>query len=272
MGYACPTYKPPPSFQLQVGGATGGVDCLAHSATVALDGSTCGAKRVPGRTIRLRSSEPVPDPVSPGLNLNQIAAVLDDYGLYLDVRVGWRALTWAQYERYRAEGHFIILQGGYAPIAASRYDAGRGFTGAHGITESSLATWDPLADGRASGVFRYNGTLYTRSVIRSFAARLWTGSQYTGPDRVWCGIGRDVVPEYRAVVHPTSGRYFEYAVNESPKVILSRTRHRTGGFSGECTAPKTFWWPQAGKAYRLVRMLSGVNAGDWVSAQYATEV
>lgn len=268
----CPTHKPAPSFQLQTGGATGPFDCTAHSGTIVLDGSTCGAKRVPGRTIRLRSNEPVPAPGSPGLNLNQLAAVLDDYGLYLDVRVGWRALTWAQYERYRAEGHFMAAQGGYAPIAASKYDAGRGFQDNHCIAESSLATWDSLADGRAVGVWRYDGTLYTRSVIRHFTERLWTGSQYTGTDRVWCAIGRDVVPEYEASVHPASGFYFEYTVNEATKTVTSRTREKTGGFSGECTAPKTFWWPAAGQSYRLVRMLSGANAGDWISDQYATEV
>lgn len=269
---SCPTYKPAPSLQLQVGGATGPFDCTAHAATIVLDGSTCGAKRVPGRTIRLRSSEPVPDPASPGLNLNQIADVLDDYGLYLDVRVGWRALSWAQYERFRSDGHFIEVQGGYAPIAASKYDAGRGFRDNHAIAESSLATWDSLADGRAPGVWRYNGTLYTRSVVRAFAARLWTGSQYTGPDRVWCAIGRDVVPDYRAVVHPVSTRFFQYIVNESPRVVLDRSYEHTNGFSAECSAPKTFYWPEAGKSYRLVQLLSGARAGQWVSDQYAVEV
>lgn len=271
MAYVCPGYKPAPSFQLQVGGVTGPVDCQAHAATIVLDGSTCGAKRVPGRTIRLRSNEPIPDAHSPGLNLNQIANVLDDYGLYLDVRIGWRALTWPQYERFRSEGHFMIIDIGYAPIADSKYDAGRGFRDAHALAEGS-ATWDSLADGRASNVWRYNGALYTRSVVQRAAERLWTGSSYTGRDRVWCAIGRDVVPEYRAVVHPVSTRYFEYIVNESTKGIVTRTYEHTKGFSGECTAPRSYYYPSVDKTYRLVKMLTGANAGDWISAQYAMEV
>ena len=271
MAYVCPGYKPAPSWQLQVGGATGPFDCQAHAATITLDGSTCGAKRVGGRRIRLESNEPVPQRGSPGLNLNQIADVLDDYGLYLDVRVGWRSLTWAQYETFRSEGHWMQVNVGYGPIADSKYDAGRGFRGAHALSEGN-ATYEPLADGRARDVWEFNGALYTRSVIRRAAEQLWTGSRYTGRDNVWCAIGRDVVPDYRAVVHPSSTRYFEYVVNESTKQIVTRTYEHTRGFSGECSAPRSYFWPTANRYYRLVKMLSGANAGDWVSAQYAIEV
>lgn len=193
---SCPNYVAPPSFQLaSTAGPTGPYDCTAHSAAVVIRASTCGAKAPSGRTIRLQSSEPVPDPRSPGLNLDQVDAVAAKYGVYLDTRIGYQSVTWAEYERRRKAGQPVILQVLYAAVADSRYDAGRGFRGNHAIAETTHATYDPLADGRAAGVFRWNGTVYTRSVIQTAAARLDIGGgAHPRPGTVWAAFGPDVVP------------------------------------------------------------------------------
>lgn len=193
---ACPSYVAPPSFQLaSTAGSTGPVDCTAHAAAVTIRSSTCGARTPSGRTIRLQSNEPVPDPASPGLNLDQVDAVAGHYGVNLDVRIGYRSVTWAEYERRRKAGQPTIIQVRYAAIADSKYDAGRGFRGNHAIAETTHATYDPLADGRASGVFRFNGTIYTRAVIQTAAARLDIGGgRHPAPGTVWAAFGPDVVP------------------------------------------------------------------------------
>lgn len=53
---------------------TGRYDCTAYSAALAVDRHTIGGVVVRGRDIRLASSEPRPDPASPGLNFAQATA------------------------------------------------------------------------------------------------------------------------------------------------------------------------------------------------------
>jgi hypothetical protein len=193
---SCPNYIVSPGFQLgPLGGSTGPYDCTAWADRVVIATSTCGAKVPTGRTIRLQSNEPVPDPRSPGLNLFQAEAVAAKYGVNLDVRVGYQSVTWAEYERRRKAGQPAIIQVNYAAIADSKYDAGRGFRGGHALAETTHATYDSLADGRAAGVFRWNGTIYTRAVIQSAAARLDIGGgAHPRPGTVWAAFGPDVVP------------------------------------------------------------------------------
>lgn len=275
----CPSYKLDPSFQITQGGLTGPYDCTAHSASDLVDASTCGAKDPSGRTIRLQSSEPIPDPKSPGLNLSQVAQVAGEkYGVYTEVFTGARALTWEEYERRRKGGQPSIVQLSYAPIEATKYDAfGSAFRGGHAINETHLATHDPGADGRRAGIWKDDGTVYPRDLIKKAAGELVIGRRTDGSPRtvgigkVWCAFGRDVVPSYRAVMPARD--YFIYTVAEvnGIKRITSRVARHTGGFSATCTPPKSYRYPALGKTYSLVRVTSGFLKGKYIGATYVKE-
>jgi len=268
---ACATHVADASFQIGAG-ATGGVDCTAHSASNAIDHATCGAKDPGGRTIRLKSSEPVPDPNSPGLNLSQVATVAKNhYGVSLDIRIGSRKVPWAEYEKRRTSGQGAIIQVNYGPIADSKYDAGRGFRGGHAMFESAHATYDPLADGRASGVFRHNGSVYDRDIIKKAAGSLIIASSSQGVVRVgngfiWAAFTRDVIPAYHARV--PAGDFWAYWIVDGK--VKKRSPRNTGGFSASCTPPDSMLWG-GHNSVTLVKLLSGSRAGMYISARWASE-
>jgi hypothetical protein len=266
----CAAHIADPSFQLKPeAGWTGPYDCSAHSTSDAIDHATCGRKDPGGRTIRLLSSEPIPDPRSPGLNLNQVANVAqDDFGVYIDVRIGYRKVTFAEYEKMRLAGMGCLMQVGYGAIADSRYDAGRGFRGNHMMFESIHATYDPLADGRAAGVFRHDGSVYDRAVMKRAAGNLVIGSSgglplKAGFGNVWAGFTRDVIPDYRCQV--PAGEFFAYAIKDG--AVAYRRKRETGGFSASCTPPRSYVWPGHGTV-TLVRLTSGSRIGRYISANW----
>jgi hypothetical protein len=270
---SCPNYEVPFASQLRQGGATGPVDCMAWAASRAIGHATCGQKVPSGRTIRLLSNEPVPDPMSPGLRLQQVADVArEDFGVYFEVHgTTYSQVSWAHYERQRLAGRGCVLALGYAPIANSMYDAGRGFDDNHAIFESLHATVDSLADGRAAGVWQYDGRVYPRALIRDAAGELRINSSTTVKDGyVWAAFTRDVVPDFRAVV--PAGEFNLYTV--AGGVITDRDRQRTGGFSAPCSPPKLYKDAAGlpGDQYKLSRLQSGSRAGYYVPSQYVKEV
>jgi hypothetical protein len=271
----CATYRAPFGSQIQEGGATGGVDCTAWATRAGLATATCGRIVVSGRRLRLLSNEPVPDPQSPGLNLYQMQDVLrEDFGVYMDVRAGSRAISWSEYERKRVAGYSLVVQLSYAPIADSPFDAGRGFRGGHAMFEHvNAGTMDSLADGRAPGVFDYTGAFYPRDLIRRATDRLVidprTGA--TVPSgMVWAGVLRDVVPGYFARI--PEGRVLVYRVRDG--VIVDRDAQRTDGFSAIASPPRRY--PDRaglpGSSYELSRLLTGSRAGLYVGSHYVREV
>lgn len=260
---SCPTYKAPFGSQIKQGGSTGPYDCTAWAARVVIATSTCGAKVPSGRTIRLRSSEPVPDWDSPGLNLPQVAEVARrDYGVNMDVQVGGYRLTWSQYEARRKAGQPTEIQVGYGPIADSKYDGGRGFRGNHALAETLAGgTYDSLADGRASGVWRYDGSLYPREIMKRAAGQLDIGGRKLGYGLVWCAFGTDVVPNYRVEITPGE-HWFRYFVTNG--IITNREAYSGRSTSANCTPPDWYPWPRVSRQYRLVRIAdSGSAYNGW---------
>ena len=201
----------------------------------------------------------------------QVATVAKNhYGVSLDIRIGSRKVPWAEYERRRMSGQGAIIQVGYGAIADSKYDAGRGFRGGHAMFESAHATYDPLADGRASGVFRHNGSVYDRDIIRKAAGSLIIASSSQGAVRVgngfiWAAFTRDVIPAYHARVPGPS--FWAYSM--SGDTVRSRQKRATGGFSASCTPPDVHRW--GSRTVTLVKLLSGTRAGMFISANYADE-
>lgn len=264
---ACPTYREPFGSQLKQGGATGGVDCTCWAARAAIAHATCGAVIVSGRTVRLQSDEPIPDPRSPGLNLQQVADVALKHGVYLEVHIGYYALTWKEYEAARSDGRGAIVQGVYSAIADSRYDAGRGFRGTHAIEEDQHQTLDSLADGRAPGVFQHDGTLYDRRVMRAFAEALF------GKDRIWCALTRDTAPDLRATIRPAAGharrayRVFNVTAQGRVSDVDPYRVQTTAGIDRPCSAPRAV--PGPGGLRFLVQIQGGPHNGEWVARRWS---
>lgn len=68
-------YQPRDTSQLNPNDKYGPVNCTAYSASRIFDYETLGGIATTGALVRALSDEPVPDPTSPGLNLDQIVAV-----------------------------------------------------------------------------------------------------------------------------------------------------------------------------------------------------
>lgn len=268
----CATYEVPWASQLAQGGATGPVDCMAWSASRAIGHATCGAKLPTGRQIRLLSNEPKPDPMSPGLNLRQVADVArEDFGVYLEVHgSALTQVSWAEYEERRLAGQGCVIAIGYKPIAESMYDAGRGFDDNHSMFETIHASYDWLADGRAAGVWEFDGRVYPRSLMRDAAGELRISGTTTVRDGyVWAAFTRDVVPSY--FVRVPAGRVLVYTVKGG--LITRREAQQTGGFSAVGSPPRSYKDAAGlpGDTYSLTKLLTGSRAGLYVGQQYAQE-
>lgn len=260
--------------QLDNGDPYGKYDCTAWSTAGAIAHATQGKTLTTGTYVRKHSSEPVPDPQSPGLNLMQVAVVAKTLGVYLDVRIGSRAVTFAEYEKRRLDDEGCIAQVSYGPIADSKYDAGGGFRGAHAIFENRH-TYEPLADGRRAGIWRFDGRLYERSLMQRGAEQLVIGSLngkplHPKPGTIWAAFTRDVTPDYRATV--PKGGFWVYQLDSAGR-ILRHDWQTTGGFSATCTPPEWHAWPHGPVALRsLVKLTSGSRKGYVIESKFAAEV
>lgn len=169
-------YRPVGQNQLTAGDPYGGSSCAAYVGAMLVDFATLGGLTISGADFRRLSDEPVPDPGSPGLNLEQVCAVSRKLRVPLTNRTGatWEALdtalrayrgvslsVWyeALPERYRVQksppvgGHQVALT---AVDATGRYlvwDPLRG--GPVWIAASSLKTAAAAFTKRAGGAGIY---------------------------------------------------------------------------------------------------------------------
>jgi hypothetical protein len=136
-----------PRHQRQINGFDpyGPVNCTAYSAAIALDRATLGGCTATGKQVREASSEPIPSPGSPGLNLDQVETVARKWHVVLDARMG----TFADALAALAAGRGVVLQGDYDQMGA--YSAQPSFKGDHamflnniGGTGTRILTYDPL--------------------------------------------------------------------------------------------------------------------------------
>lgn len=181
-----------PYWQLQQGDPYGSANCAAYAGAAAIAFETCGARTPTGRTIRAQSSEPIPDPASPGLNLAQLASVMiGQYGIAPAVHID---APWQEFVDASMAGHGCVISIGYDPIRRSVYRGSRVFTGGHAFFEAQkLFTYDPLADGRllGQGYRAFTGpAYYPAELLKTAAGQLPIptssgGIRRAGYGRVW---------------------------------------------------------------------------------------
>ena len=173
-------------------------------------------------------------------------------------------LPWTDFAKKINAGCGAILQGWYAPIADSRFDAGRGFRGNHAVfVAPGWVTMDPLADGRASGVYKYHGEPYPTSLLQSFAGQLDLGNGHRlGAGLTYAAFTRDQVHTYQ--LNWLGGAFYRYFLNASKTAIVRRAPvSQIGATSAPVSAPKKYPWGSSSRI--LVRVLDGKFQGIYVA-------
>lgn len=259
------TYTPNPARyqQLIVGGKTGPVDCTAHGGAWCADAHSVGKILLNGRQIRLASNEPVPDPRSPGLNVQQVDNALVKL---TDGKVDLHTPIPGSFGRVGTRK--TIVDGSWANIAVKRsvlvdrgYGGDSGFRGAHDITlhvrQTDLAPiiGDPLVD------YYYSAT---------WDAVLDAAQAVTSTGDIFASFTRDLTRDWRASVQVSPGKtrrgYFRYYLNSDGTIRTRRFLYTSKGFTADCTPPRV----HGGRWTReLVQLTSGTRAGYWINSAYA---
>ncbi len=267
-----------PKFQPQnpaiSGDRYGWVNCTAYAAAMAADFDTCGKVGLTGERVRSLSDEPIPDKQSPGLNLRQVDDALNRYGVDLETRY---RLPWADFARRINKGEGAILQGSTGPFLSTKFRSTAGDINHAIYVPPGWGAIDPAADGRQS-YHRYDGAPYPEDLLRRFAGRLeLVPNVRLGLGLVYAAFTRDRRSTWTWERDPkppaTRVRFRVFAANEATRTITGRRWEvRSGTNPRQCTPPRLYRDPVAGGSKSLVRMLEGAFAGDYVMAQYATEV
>jgi hypothetical protein len=274
---ACNGYLPP--FQAQSPAIShykyGWTSCTAFAGAMAAAFDSCGKVRPTGGQVRQLTNEPVPDPKSPGLNLDQVDDALRKLGVDLDTR---KHYPWDELVRRVSAGQGCILQIDTKPFLGTPYQSTAGAIGHAVFVPPNWGVMDPAADGR-NGYHCFDGRAYPRELLKRAAGLLIVGRDPEGPIR--CGYGyayasftRDQRSTWqvRMTVAPGARKAFWwYQLHDG--VIVGRRVDSTRGFGATCTPPRLVRWPGGPVASKsLVRLTSGSRAGRWIESRFAHEV
>ena len=159
-------YTPAHQQQLHPATPTGPYDCQAYSAAMAIDRQTLGGVVVTGRSVRLASDEPQPDPHSPGLSIPQVIGVAHRWHVEL---VDRRDAPWSAVLAALHAHRGVILDGDYDQIP-DEFSGQPSFRGDHAVycnhianDEASIWEMDPL---------RPAGQYVPVAVLRAYAEKL----------------------------------------------------------------------------------------------------
>lgn len=263
-----------PTFQPQnpakSGCRLGWQSCTCFAGAMAASFDLQSAKVVTGCAVRTATRD-----TSGGTTLPQVDSAINaltraDLSLHF-------GLPWSDFAKMINAGMAGVLQGWYAPIADSRFDAGNGFRGNHAILV--LPGWvvmDPLADGRYAGVYRYHGEVYPQSILRDFAGKLnlsTTGYRALGAGLVYAGMTHDRVHDYKAVF--AGGRFWVYVLGTDGRIAGRKVHSFSGPTSASCTPPRWVSGDSSSKpppgysdvsgGRSMVLMTSGGLRGQWVA-------
>lgn len=100
-------YRPVQRYQLNKADPIGKFGCSNYSFAMYADAVTIGGLKISGADARKISSEPKPNPQSPGLNIDQLVEVADKLRIDLWDRTG---LTWRHLIQFLKEDRRILLQ------------------------------------------------------------------------------------------------------------------------------------------------------------------
>lgn len=272
MSYDCPNYVAPHRDQLRYaeGGKYGGVNCTPVSFARALDAGTCGQERFTGAQIRAASNEPIPDPKSPGLNLDQgDAAVfkLTTGDVNFDTRHGYDVDL--AYHRI-IDGQPAVIQYQRSKQIALGHGNGNRFPGGHAASVDSvngLHLDDPLTSRFA----------ITYAEFRQLCGSLvltWSDG-HTGPlgvGKAYVSFAPDVTHDWRIVLPGYS--FFYYPVDEKTRTITGKRKVGDSGpgSSAPCSSPRRFTDPHGytdGRSCSLVVVSKGFLKGYGVPSKYA---
>lgn len=141
-------YLGPFRRQLNAGDRFGKYNCSAYCLALAMVDVTAGGVDIDGATVRAESTEPIPDPRSPGLNIAQLDKVAAAYRIHYYDKTGESAATMRTYARRRD----VTVQVDYKTLGTWRAQAGGDFghmltlLGVKGSGSGAMYyTYDPLA-------------------------------------------------------------------------------------------------------------------------------
>lgn len=163
-----------PAFQPQnpalSGYPLGWSSCTCFAGAMAASYDRQVVKLISGGTLRGWTGD-----ISGGTNLAQIDDALTAHtSVRLDVRYRY---PWTDFVARIESGEGAVLQGWYAPIASTSFDAGDGFLGNHAMfIPPRWKAMDPLADGRRPSIYQYHGETYPKALLREFAGDLNIGA------------------------------------------------------------------------------------------------
>lgn len=258
----------------------GPLDCQTHSLSRAIMRQYNGARPAgisgvwppTGGFIRQVTTNPDGSPDrTGGTNLGQMNQVCQHYyGFTLDVQYG---MGWDAMVAEVAKGRGASLSVYYQPIAQSSFSGQSNFYGNHQVfvesvntTAGTMRVIDPLADGRAAGVYKGPGD-YPMSLMKQAAGmllinattRVGFGKCYVGLTRV---TGDVTPPPPPPVVTDPSTFQHRVAVTANPTINV-RTQP-TAASALRYTLPygTNIWTQQlmkSGGAY----VVNGVTRTDW---------
>ena len=267
MAYILPTFQP--QNPAKSGYSLGWSSCTAFSGAMAAAFHRQVRWVMSGGSLRERTGDHIG-----GQTLAQIDAALNS-GWNINLSTYYR-LPWATFAKMVDAGQGGILQGWYAPIADSRFDAGNGFRGNHAVfVPPNWGVMDPLADGRTSNgqtAYRYKGEPYPRSLLRTYAGRLniATGGAYKalGDGYVYCSMTKDNVHSY--ALDFDGGAFWVYDLGPDGNIKGRHAHTFSKPTFAACTVPARYDWPGHGSR-TLVRVLSGTALrGEFVAIPQGT--
>jgi hypothetical protein len=243
MALVIPTFQPQnPAIN---GYSLGWLSCTSYSGAMAASYERQVKLAMTGESIRRRTGDTVG-----GTNLAQLDKALIN-GWHIDLEVYYR-MSWTTFERLIDRGMDGVLQLWYAPIADSRFDAGRGFKGNHAVNvPSGWGVQDPLADGRYGQAYRYKGEPYPRELLRNAAGKLnvaGSGYRAVGSGLVYAAMTVDRTADYSLVF--TKGAFFVYRVGPDGRILPGEKGRYATAFSADtstaCSMPRSYAWPGVG--------------------------
>ncbi len=196
-------YSPPFSPQNPAisGYRFGWSSCAAFVGSYAANYASCGVIHPTGAQVRNATSEPIPDPKSPGLTVTQVANALAKLGVPVTT---FARFSWGTVTELVTAGHYVSLCGGYSVIRPTRFTGDPNFYGNHQIgVPPGWEAQDPLTDGRRAGIYQYHHEPYPQTLLRQFAGAFRL--TYTRPDgsRYTVPIGDGWAQGFYTAAHPT---------------------------------------------------------------------